>query len=122
MTSWISAGSDGKAPENERRKIMVRSQTSSHSDPNLRRIKLMIMSGPEDGREFIIDKEHFTLGSSEADDVCFRYDPEIQTGHLRAQVSSNGVILTDPKQGEENLVSFGDLYRLGQTWFAVQPL
>lgn len=57
--------------------------------------KLVVLGGPMDGEEFVVDKPELTIGRLEDQDVCLPLDPAVSRRHARLQVKEDGYWLED---------------------------
>ena len=106
---------------------------------------IMVMSGPDDGREIFLDRRHedgfidqdgiwtLVLGRREECDVSIPFDTQVSRQHAMLRVmpdgeiwlvdagSLNGSFLEDERVEKSVLLQRGQLFRLGRTWLRVQP-
>lgn len=95
-------------------------------------IRIMIMSGCDDGREIILEgKGDFSIGRRETCDVCIPFDTSVSRlhAHLRHQVdglwlvdeqSRNGTFIGRRRVKEPEPLQVGELFRIGNTWMRIQ--
>jgi transcriptional regulator with GAF, ATPase, and Fis domain len=97
----------------------------------VRKTKLLIISGPLQGRELIISKEAFTIGSGSTNDLVLD-DSTISKRHCEITVDQNGYLIRDLESTNGTLVQGvkvasaylhpGAEFRLGKTHIIFCPL
>lgn len=96
-------------------------------------IKVMLMSGPDDGKEVELQGVEFTIGRRERCDICIPFDTSVSRVHARLVVRGNVVLLTDEESRngtyigrrrikEAEVISVGEMFRIGNTWLRVQEV
>jgi DNA-binding NtrC family response regulator len=61
----------------------------------LKKSRLVVLSGPSEGRELLIGKERITIGRSSICDLVLD-DPAVSSTHCELEMSEHGVVLRDP--------------------------
>lgn len=97
-------------------------------------IKVMLMSGPDDGKEVELEGTEFTIGRRAQCDICIPFDTSVSRVHASLSVSGKALLLKDEDsrngtffgrvrvKEEEVVVSVGDMFRVGNTWLRVQEV
>lgn len=114
-----------------------------------RKISVMVMSGVEDGAQYVFDADngdglaaegHWTLsiGRRDENDICLRNDTYVSRHHanlhfkdnrwwLEDRKSTNGTFTENPDNFFEDTtvtgivpVKPGQLFRIGRTWLRIQ--
>ena len=109
-------------------------------------IVIMIMSGPDDGREIRLCRAEghghvapdgawsLLLGRRDDCDISIPFDTQISRRHAMLRVSPdgrlwlsdagslNGTFIGTERIAEPTLLHEGQFFRLGRTWFRVQSL
>ncbi len=70
---------------------------SKHGVPHallLQKYKLLIVNGPDQGKEAVIDKEVFTIGAGRQNDLVLQ-DAAVSRAHCEIQVQAEGFLLRD---------------------------
>jgi len=86
---------------------------------------LMVMSGPEDGRVFEINKDQLSIGSAETNDVSLRDDPFLRSFHA-SLIRQDGSFFLHSDDATENRspmtlrVNVDQIFTLGQTEFSIK--
>ncbi|MCQ3929731.1 MAG: hypothetical protein DPW16_04675 [Chloroflexi bacterium] len=108
-------------------------------------VKLMVMSGPDDGMEIILSHSksgdpippgllaRYTIGRRDNSDVCIPFDTLVSRLHATLQRRTDGLFLVD--EGSRNgtfigrrrvkdpeTLDIGQMFRVGQTWLRVQSI
>jgi transcriptional regulator with GAF, ATPase, and Fis domain len=122
-----SASSTKRTPA----QTLVMPPTKGRETLRVRKTKLLIVNGPQQGREMVIDKEAFTLGSGSGNDLVLddsaisKRHCEIKvddTGHqIRDLGSTNGTIVQGVRVAEAFLHPGAEI-RLGKTHIIFCPL
>ena len=86
--------SDGKQTSNVHAQTLVLSHDADVGMLRVRKTKLLIVSGPLQGREFIINKDLFTLGSGAHNDLNLE-DSTISKRHCEISVDGDGYQIRD---------------------------
>lgn len=96
----------------------------------LRRGKLMVLSGPDKGRAFIVDRPEITIGSM-PDNTVVLSDPTISRNHAALIESSGGYLIKDLSSTNgtflngvrirETYIGFGSVITLGHTQVSFVP-
>ncbi|NDJ86481.1 MAG: FHA domain-containing protein [Chloroflexi bacterium] len=108
------------------------------------RIRVMVMSGPDDGREISLQvnqrfdgqlesPDGFSIGRRETCDICIPYDTSVSRLHAHLQLrdgelwlvdedSRNGTFVGRTQVKEAMPLAVGELFRVGNTWLRVQTL
>jgi transcriptional regulator with GAF, ATPase, and Fis domain len=116
---------------NLREQTLVLSHDADSGTLRVRKTKLLIVSGALQGREFVLNKEQFTIGSGEHNDLAL-HDSTISKHHceitvdgegyrIRDQESTNGTIVQGVKISSAYL-SPGAEIQLGKTRIVFCPL
>jgi hypothetical protein len=93
--------------------------------------KLMVTSGPMQGKQFMMEKDVLTLGSGTENDIVVTGDEFVSSEHAVLRYREGSLLLSD--RGSRNgtfigdrqitrsasILSSGDSMRLGSTWFRV---
>ncbi len=97
----------------------------------IRKTKLLIISGPLQGEEFIINKEAFTIGSGKQNDLSIN-DSTISKRHCEIKAEENGYSITDLDSTNGTFVQGlrissaylnpGSEFQLGKTHIVFCPL
>lgn len=96
-------------------------------------IKVMLMSGPDDGKELTLSGTEFTIGRREKCDICIPYDTSVSRTHARLMVRGGVLLLTDEESRngtyigrrrlkDTEVLGVGELFRIGNTWVRVQEV
>ena len=107
-------------------------------------MNVMIMSGPDDGREIVLmaDEEHdypdavaaFTIGRRETCDICIPFDTSVSRLHAQLvlhpdqnislidEKSRNGTFIGRQRVKDIEPVIIGQLFRIGNTWLRIQSV
>ncbi|MCB9435680.1 MAG: FHA domain-containing protein [Anaerolineales bacterium] len=96
-------------------------------------IKVMLMSGPDDGKEVELEGVEFTIGRRKQCDICVPFDTAVSREHARLVIngkvlllkdedSRNGTFIGRRRIKEVELLGEGDMFRVGNTWLRVQEV
>ncbi|MBI5930889.1 MAG: FHA domain-containing protein [Chloroflexi bacterium] len=108
-------------------------------------IKLMVMSGPDDGLEIVLNHSKsgeplppellgkYTIGRRDNSDVCVPFDTLVSRLHATLHYRADGLFLVDEgsrngtfvgrrRVKEPESVNIGQMFRVGQTWLRVQSI
>jgi adenylate cyclase len=108
-------------------------------------VKLMVMSGPDDGLEIILDNSKsgealppdllgkFTIGRRDNSDVCVPFDTLVSRLHATIHYRADGLLLVDEgsrngtfigrrRVKEPESIDIGQMFRVGQTWLRIQSV
>ncbi len=95
-------------------------------------IRIMVMSGFDDGREITLEGEgDFTIGRRETCDICIPFDTSVSRLHARLQYrmdeiwlvdeeSRNGTFIGRRRVKEPEPLQTKELFRVGNTWLRIQ--
>jgi pSer/pThr/pTyr-binding forkhead associated (FHA) protein len=86
---------------------------------------LMVMSGPDDGRIFEINKDQVTIGRGPENEVVLRNDPFIRSTHVLLVKREGQFFLITESLADKNSsitvpVNIGQIFTLGETEFAIK--
>ena len=96
----------------------------------LRKSKLVVLEGPDQGKSFTVAKEFVTVGRSPICDVTLS-DGSVSSRHFEIRLADNGYLLVDP--GSTNGTFYGEIrikeiylkpgtsFRAGNTIFRFEP-
>ena len=73
---------------------LVLTHDASATTLRIRRTKLLIVSGPLQGREFVVDRDIFTLGSGKHNDLVIE-DSTISKRHCEIAIDPEGYLIRD---------------------------
>ena len=79
----------------------------------LRRSKLVVIKGPDRGRELVVERERITVGRSKICDLVLEGDKAVSGTHFELVATEKGVILRDL---DSTNGSFVDDLRLREVW------
>jgi pSer/pThr/pTyr-binding forkhead associated (FHA) protein len=106
---------------------------------------IMVMSGPDDGQKIYLSREYadgtleddnswaVVFGRREESDVSIPFDTQVSRRHAVLRVtddsrflledmgSLNGTFVRKTRIEEPTAIERGELFRLGRTWFRIQP-
>lgn len=108
-------------------------------------LRIMIMSGPDDGLEITLlsrsdtDSHHdtahtYSIGRRETCDVCIPFDTSVSRLHAHLVIhpdqslslvdekSRNGTFVGRQRVKDIMALSTGELFRIGNTWLRVQSI
>lgn len=106
-------------------------------------MRVMVMSGPDDGLEIDLFGENnqsdgdvlcqFSIGRREGSDICVPFDTSVSRLHAWLQVRLDGIWLVDQESrngtyiGRRRLkdpepLAVGELFQVGHTWLRIQTL
>lgn len=84
---------------------------------------LVVLNGPEEGREIPLCGDRVTLGSEEGADVRLRYDGRLEADHLLV-LEKGGIAVVARGSGggaePRRPIDYGQPCRLGNTWIVVR--
>jgi len=95
------------------------------------KVKLQIINGPEDGKEFLFKKKYCTLGRSSDNDVIITLDNQISRIHAKVSInnnnelwledmnSRNGTFVNEDRLDEPYLLNPEEIFRVGKTYFQI---
>jgi len=86
--------SDNTRTNNVQSQTLVLSREQDTDTLRVRKTKLLIVSGPLQGKEFVVNKEVFTIGSGEHNDLALQ-DTTISKRHCEIAVDQNGYQIRD---------------------------
>jgi hypothetical protein len=102
-----------------------------NTDAVARNGKLLILNGSLQGREFILNEEHYSIGSDPTCDIILN-DPTVSRRHCEIQFTPTGCLLRDlgstngtfvfGVQISEVPLDYGAEFRLGQTSLVFRSL
>lgn len=86
---------------------------------------IMVMSGPEDGRIFEINKDQITIGTSEGNDIIIHDDAYMKPSHaLLVKRNSQFYLLSESSTDKASTVTLpitlGKIFILGETEFVIK--
>lgn len=106
-------------------------RTATPNKMTIRKCKLIVVSGPLQGQEFVVDKDIFSIGSAENNDLVLP-DGTVSRRHCELEYSANGYIIRDmgstngtSVQGmkvKEAVMTQSTEFQIGQTKIVFCPL
>jgi DNA-binding NtrC family response regulator len=78
-----------------RREEITHINVSTHQTLELRKCRLVVVEGPDSGKELVSEKEWLKVGSHASNDLILSEDPTISRQHFEIRSTERGYLLSD---------------------------
>jgi len=82
-----------------KRKTLVKSRADGPASVSFHKYKLVVVEGPREGQEFVVDRDRVLVGSSRGNDLIIE-DHTVSRRHFEIEVTEQGALIRD--QGSTN--------------------